>query len=144
MNNTNPHNVSLQVSQTVVDKDCSSKCVCQASGLVTCEKVSCASDEVCSVRGGVSGCHRKQGHCSISPAGKLNSFDGMSGAMAVQGAFEMAALCDVESELWFRVVVDVRVCSKGASPASAVVYVFFKEATVTVNSEKVTWVRSGL
>ncbi|XP_071325188.1 IgGFc-binding protein [Trachinotus anak] len=130
----------LTVGQAVVDKDCKSKCVCQASGRMKCEKLSCASREVCDVRDGVRGCHVKHGHCSISQVGHLSSFDGMSGAIGAQGAFEVASLCDEAAELWFRVVVDVRVCSKGASPAVSTVYVYFKETLVTVNSQHVTWV----
>lgn len=129
------------MGQTSVDKDCKSKCVCQASGLVKCENLSCASGEVCDVRDGTRGCHVKRGQCSISQVGQLNSFDGMSGAVGAQGAFQVASLCDETAELWFRVVADVRVCNKGMSPTVATVYVFFKETVVTVNSQQVTWVR---
>lgn len=125
----------------MVDKDCKSKCECQASGLVKCEKLSCASGEVCSVRDGVRGCHVKQGKCSVSHVGHLTSFDGMSGAIGAKGAFEVASLCDEAAKLWFRVVVDVRICSKGASPAVATVYVYFKETSIAVNSQHATWVR---
>ncbi|XP_075321405.1 IgGFc-binding protein-like [Odontesthes bonariensis] len=130
----------LMVGQTVVDKDCKSKCVCQASGLVKCEKLSCTNGDVCDVRDGVRGCHIKQGHCTISQVGKLSSFDDMSGAIGTQGAFEVASLCDEAAKQWFRVVVDVRKCIKSASPAVATVYVFFKDAIVTVNSQHETWV----
>lgn len=124
----------------MVDKECKSKCVCQASGLVKCEKLSCTSGEVCGIRDGVRDCQVKQGYCSVSEVGYLTSFDGMSGAMGAQGAFEVASLCDETSKLWFRVVVDVRICSKGASPTVATLYVFFQETTITVNSQRETWV----
>ncbi|XP_039662365.1 IgGFc-binding protein-like isoform X2 [Perca fluviatilis] len=130
----------LTVGQAVVDKACVSKCVCQASGLVKCEKLSCASGEVCGARDGVRGCHVKRGHCGVSQVGHFTSFDGMSGLIGAQGAFEVASLCDETDKLWFRVVVDVRVCSKGASPTVATVYVFFKETAIAVNSQHVTWV----
>lgn len=123
-----------------MDTDCTSKCVCQASGLVKCEKLSCVSGEVCSIREGVRSCHLKQGSCKINKAAHLTSFDGMSGAITALGAFEVASLCDETSKLWFRVVVDVRRCSQ--SPSVDTVYVFFKDTTVTVNSQQVTWVRS--
>lgn len=125
----------------MVDNDCKSKCVCQSSGLVKCEKLSCANGEVCNVRDGVRGCHPKRGHCTISHVGHLTSFDGMSGAIGVKGAFQVASLCDESAKLWFRVVVDVRACSKRASPAVATVYMFFRETTIAVNSQHVTWVR---
>ncbi|XP_040923803.1 IgGFc-binding protein [Betta splendens] len=129
----------LSVGQTAVDKNCTSRCVCQASGLIKCDSLSCGRGESCNVRDGVRGCHVQQGQCSVSPAGLFTSFDGMAGAVgAALGAFEAAALCDVASELWFRVVLDVRVCAKGTPPAVAAVYVFFKEAVVSVNSQQET------
>lgn len=123
----------------MVDKNCTSKCVCQASGLVTCEKLSCASGEECVLRNGVRGCRVQPGRCKISPAAHLTSFDGISGAIGARGAFEAASLCDETASLWFRVVVDVRVCREGASVAT--VHVFFKETVVTVNNRHETWVR---
>lgn len=130
----------LMVGQELVDNNCKSKCVCQASGMVKCEKLSCTSGEVCDIRDGVRGCHLKQGQCVVSRDGQLSSFDGMSGAIGAQGAFQVASLCDESAELWFRVVVDVRVCNKGAAPTVASVYVFFSDTIVVVNSEHVTWV----
>ncbi|KAM4735256.1 IgGFc-binding protein [Anableps anableps] len=134
------NNKYLTVGQAVVDKNCSSKCECQASGLVTCEKMFCTSGEVCDVRDGVRGCHVIQGHCIISPVGDLSSFDGMSAKIGSQGAFELVSLCDETSNQWFRVVVDVRLCRKRAPLTVATLYVFFKDTTVAVNSEHVVWV----
>uniref|UniRef100_A0A3P9H1N3 Fc fragment of IgG binding protein n=1 Tax=Oryzias latipes TaxID=8090 RepID=A0A3P9H1N3_ORYLA len=130
----------LTVNQVVVDKDCQSRCVCEASGLVKCQRLSCSSTEVCDVRGGVRSCHIKQAHCTISHAGQLSSFDGMTAAVEAQGAVEVASLCDETSENWFRVVADVRVCHKKSAFAPATVHVFFNEATVTVNSQHGIWV----
>ncbi|KAM3613584.1 uncharacterized protein V6R79_001825 [Siganus canaliculatus] len=130
----------LKVGQTVVDKDCKTKCECQASGVVQCEQLSCASREVCAIKDGIRGCHTQQSHCSVSPAGHFTSFDGLSGAVKAQGAFEVAYLCEGSMDLWFRVVVDVRVCKKNAAPSVATLYVFFKEAIIAVNSQHVTWV----
>ncbi|XP_068180237.1 IgGFc-binding protein [Antennarius striatus] len=130
----------LTVGETVVSNDCKSKCVCQASGLVKCEKFSCVGGEVCGIRDGLRDCHVKQGHCSVNEVGHLTTFDGMTGAIGIKGAFEVASLCDEAAKLWFRVVVDVRVCRRGARPAVATVYVFFKETTIAVNSQHVAWV----
>lgn len=130
----------LTVGQTVVDKGCKSKCVCQAAGQMKCEKLCCTSQEACEIRDGVRGCHAKQARCGVSEVGHLTSFDGMSGALAAQGAFELASVCDESAKLWFRVVADIRLCRKGASLSAATVYLFFNDAIVTVNSQRVTWV----
>ncbi|CAB1334085.1 unnamed protein product, partial [Coregonus sp. 'balchen'] len=129
----------LRVGQVVVTKGCDSKCVCQASGLVRYEKRICASGEVCGVKNEVRGCQLKHGHCMVHPGAHFTTFDCMRGVMGL-GAFEVASLCDQTSAQWFRVVVDVRVCSNGAYPNVATVYVFFKDVTVTVNSQHNTWV----
>ncbi|XP_041725879.1 IgGFc-binding protein-like [Coregonus clupeaformis] len=129
----------LRVGQVVVTKGCDSKCVCQASGLVRYEKRICASGEVCGVKDEVRGCQLKHGHCMVHPGAHFTTFDCMRGVMGL-GAFEVASLCDQTSAQWFRVVVDVRVCSNGAYPNVATVYVFFKDVTVTVNSQHNTWV----
>ncbi|KAM9309078.1 IgGFc-binding protein [Pholidichthys leucotaenia] len=130
----------LRVGDAVVDKNCRSKCVCQPSGEVNCEKLSCSSGQVCEIKDGVRDCHVERGHCTINQEGHLRSFDGMFGPMETRGAFEVASLCDENTELWFRVVVDVRVCKTGGAPSVAALYVFFKDAVVTVNSQHVTWV----
>lgn len=131
----------FQVGQSVISKDCKSKCVCQASGQLKCEKLSCARGKVCEVRDGVRGCHVTESECQVSHNGRLTSFDGMSGAIRTKGAFELASLCNETAKLWFRVVVDVRVCIRRAAPAVATVYVFFEDTTVTVNSQHEAWVR---
>lgn len=122
---------------------CSSKCTCKASGMTSCQEISCASGEECSIRDGTRGCFTRQRKCSISRKGHITSFDGMSGAIANNGAFELTSLCDESNQQWFRVVVDIRVCSTGSSPTVAILYVFFKDTTVAVNSQHVTWVRSA-
>lgn len=136
-------NICFQVGQEVIARDCKSKCVCRASGLVVCDDMSCANEEVCDARNGVRACHVKESQCSVSPSGVFTSFDGMTGTINknVRGAYEVASLCNENAKKWFRVVVDIRQCNTRAPPAVATLYVFFKESVVAVNSEHETWVR---
>lgn len=106
-----------------------------------CQKVSCVDGEECDVRDGVRGCFAKQKRCSVSNEGRLTSFDGMSGATATKGVFELTSLCDEGNEKWFRVAVDTRVCRKGGPLEAVTLYAFYKGTTVAVNSEHVAWVR---
>lgn len=135
------HTLFFQVGESVICSKCKSKCTCKASGVMSCQQISCANGEECDIRDGARGCFIKERECSISIKGHITSFDAMSGAIATNGAFELTSLCDESNEQWFRVVVDTRVCSKGASPTVATLYVFYKDATVVVNSQHVTWVR---
>lgn len=129
------------MGETAVCKKCKSKCTCKAAGAIQCKKISCVDGEDCGIRGGVRGCFRKQGRCSVSKKGELKSFDGMSGAIGTKGAFELTSLCDQSNKKWFRVVVDTRVCRRGGSLKVATLYVFYKGATVAVNKQRETWVR---
>uniref|UniRef100_A0AAV2MDB6 VWFD domain-containing protein n=1 Tax=Knipowitschia caucasica TaxID=637954 RepID=A0AAV2MDB6_KNICA len=129
----------LKVGESVVDPQCQSTCVCQAPGIVKCEKTVCGSSEVCEVRDGVRDCHPTQGQCSIDKAAHLSTFDGLTGPMGDLGAFEVASLCDFTDARWFRVVVDVRRCGKGSLVVDAV-YVFFTNYSIAVNGQQEVWV----
>ncbi|KAK7886665.1 hypothetical protein WMY93_026286 [Mugilogobius chulae] len=114
----------LTVGETVVDPHCNSKCVCQASGTVKCDKLHCGSSEVCEVRDGVRGCYGKQGQCVITRR-PPSSFDGMTGPMDAVGHM--------------RLVVDMRSCRKG-SQSVEIIHVFFKNNTITVNRQHDVWI----
>lgn len=129
------------MGESIICSKCRSKCTCKASGVTSCQQISCANGEECNIRDGTRGCFIRQKKCSISKKGHLTSFDAMSGAIANNGAFELTSLCDESNQQWFRVVVDIRVCRKRSSPTVAILYVFFKDTTVAVNSQHVAWVR---
>ncbi|KAJ8289756.1 hypothetical protein GJAV_G00004980 [Gymnothorax javanicus] len=129
----------IKSGHSVVSKECDTECKCYPTGAVLCEKHQCGSGETCGLRDGVRGCHPKEGICSVNPAGRFGSFDGMKGAAVELGAFEMASLCDLNSAQWFRVVADVRLCEKGGNSAAAV-YVYFKDTVVAINNRREAWI----
>ncbi|XP_061110253.1 IgGFc-binding protein-like [Conger conger] len=129
----------MKSGQSVVSKGCESVCTCYPTGAVLCKKQQCGIGETCRVRDGVRGCHPKEGDCSIKPGSHFGSFDGLAGGTDWHGAFEMASLCALQSEQWFRVVVDVRLCEKGGRATAAAVYVFFKDTVVSVNNRREAW-----
>ncbi|XP_034029562.1 IgGFc-binding protein-like [Thalassophryne amazonica] len=131
---------TYKLGQAEVDKECKSKCVCQESGEMKCAKLTCAAEEVCTVQDGVQDCHVKQGYCTVSPGGYLTSFDGMSGGVGGPGAFQLASLCDEDTALWFRVVVDVRVCSHCAAKQVVTVFVYLNNTSIIVNKDHLVWV----
>ncbi|KAJ3598355.1 hypothetical protein NHX12_001865 [Muraenolepis orangiensis] len=134
----------LSVGQAVVSRNCGSICECHWSGIIRCDALTCPSDQVCTLRDGVRGCHVKQGQCKVSSSGLLTTFDGASGAMGSLGAFEVASLCDDAANLWFRVVVDLRACrqdgGQDGSPGVVMLYVFFRDFTIAVSRQYATWV----
>ncbi|XP_030069242.1 IgGFc-binding protein [Microcaecilia unicolor] len=127
----------LKVCEAIILPDCSQKCTCQATGAVLCEKLICAEDEICTLKNGERGCFKKIGQCTITAQSDLTSFDGLSGNMVSNTATEVVSLCDLDSEDWFRMVVDFRFCSVGAT---TILHIFFRDVFIAVNQNKETWV----
>ncbi|KAJ6663498.1 hypothetical protein lerEdw1_009577 [Lerista edwardsae] len=130
----------IKAEESVLSKDCSEKCTCHASGRLTCEETGCKEGETCTLKNGVRGCAKQEGHCTLALGGQLTTFDGASGEIPYMGVYEVASLCDNTAHSWFRVIVDVRECGDGEGMAGAAIYVFFREAFIAISKNKETWV----
>uniref|UniRef100_A0A8C0IRT1 VWFD domain-containing protein n=1 Tax=Chelonoidis abingdonii TaxID=106734 RepID=A0A8C0IRT1_CHEAB len=126
--------------KNVISSDCSEKCTCHPSGGLICEKNSCPTGEICMLRDGMHGCVKQEGQCMVSPGAYLTTFDGAKGKFLYSGMYKVASLCDESSPAWFKVVVDICKCTNDGIPACAAIFVFFREALVTVNNNMETWV----
>ncbi|XP_062996671.1 IgGFc-binding protein-like [Elgaria multicarinata webbii] len=130
----------IKAEETVINKDCSEKCTCHASGRLTCEGISCRKGETCALKEGVRSCVRQEGQCTLTLGAQLTTFDGASGEILYSGIYEVVSLCNSTARTWFRVMVDVRDCSSGEARAAASVYVFFRQAFIAINRNKEAWV----
>uniref|UniRef100_K7FST3 VWFD domain-containing protein n=1 Tax=Pelodiscus sinensis TaxID=13735 RepID=K7FST3_PELSI len=133
----------IKSRESVISSDCSEKCTCHPSGGLICEKTSCLADEICVLRDGMHGCVKQEGRCIISPGAYFTTFDGAKGKLLYSGMYKVASLCDESSPSWFKVVVDISECTSDGIPAGAGIFVFFREAIITVNNNMGTWVRRG-
>ncbi|KAH0631332.1 hypothetical protein JD844_005620 [Phrynosoma platyrhinos] len=134
----------IKAGQAIISSDCSEKCTCRPSGQLTCEKISCAVGETCALTAKIRGCVRQEGHCTLTTGAWFMSFDGAKGKFLSNGAYKLASYCDEMSPSWFKVVVDINECNNEAVPVVAAVYIFFREAFITVTSHKETWVNGLL
>uniref|UniRef100_A0A8C3RUZ9 VWFD domain-containing protein n=1 Tax=Chelydra serpentina TaxID=8475 RepID=A0A8C3RUZ9_CHESE len=132
-----------QSRETVISSDCSEKCTCHPSGGLICEKNSCSTGEICVLRDGMHGCVKQESRCMVSPGAYLTTFDGAKGKLFFSGMYKVASLCDESSPAWFKVVVDISECTNDGIPAGAAIFVFFRDALITVNNNMETWVRGG-
>ncbi|XP_034612835.1 IgGFc-binding protein-like [Trachemys scripta elegans] len=130
----------IKSRENVISSDCSEKCTCHPSGGLICEKNSCATGEICVLRDGMHGCAKQEGRCMVSPGAYLTTFDGAKGKLLYSGTYKVASLCDESSPAWFKVVVDISSCTNDGIPACAAIFVFFREALITVNNNMETWV----
>ncbi|TFJ95920.1 molecular chaperone DnaJ [Platysternon megacephalum] len=130
----------IKFRESVISSDCSEKCTCHPSGGLICEKNSCPTGEICVLRDGMHGCVKQEGRCMVSPGAYLTTFDGVKGKLLYIGTYKVASLCDESSPAWFKVVVDISKCTNDGIPACAAIFVFFREALITVNNNMETWV----
>ncbi|NWZ28376.1 FCGBP protein, partial [Asarcornis scutulata] len=130
----------FKAGETVVSNNCSTKCNCHPSRGLICEATRCPPDEVCATREGVQRCIKQEGWCRISPGAFLTTFDGAGGRLPFSGTYKIAALCDERSPSWFKVVVEVSECRDDGIPAAVAVFVFFRDAFITVNNNMEVWV----
>ncbi|KAJ6663879.1 hypothetical protein lerEdw1_009960 [Lerista edwardsae] len=134
----------FQAGETIFAHDCLEKCTCHPSGQLTCEESRCAVGETCALTGKVRRCVRQDGQCTLEPGAWLTSFDGAKGKLLSNGVYKLAAFCNEKSAAWFKVVVDVSDCGEDSVPAGTAVYVFFREAFITVTNHQETWVNGLL
>ncbi|NXC37851.1 FCGBP protein, partial [Penelope pileata] len=130
----------LKAGETVTSNNCTTKCHCHPSHGLTCEATRCPPGEVCATQEGTQRCLRQEGRCQVSPGASVTTFDGAGGRLPFSGTYKMAALCDERSPRWFKVVVEVSECRDGGVPAAVTVFVFFRDAFITVNNNMEVWV----
>uniref|UniRef100_A0A663FAV6 VWFD domain-containing protein n=1 Tax=Aquila chrysaetos chrysaetos TaxID=223781 RepID=A0A663FAV6_AQUCH len=133
----------FQAGETIISSNCSKKCNCHLSQGLVCEDIRCPPDEVCATRDGVQRCVKREGQCRVSPGASLTTFDGAGGRLLASGTYKVTALCNEQSPNWFKVVVDVSECRDDSIPAAVAVFIFFREAFITVNNNMEVWVSRG-
>ncbi|XP_053254310.1 IgGFc-binding protein-like isoform X1 [Podarcis raffonei] len=134
----------IKAGETIISNNCTEKCTCRPSGQLTCVETSCAAGETCVLTDKVRSCVRQEGHCTLSPGAWFTSFDGAKGKLLASGIYKIASYCDEQSPSWFKVLVDVSECNEDTVPAGTAVYVFFREAFISVTNFKETWVNGLL
>ncbi|XP_040977901.1 IgGFc-binding protein-like [Aquila chrysaetos chrysaetos] len=130
----------FKAGETIISSNCSKKCNCHLSQGLVCEDIRCPPDEVCATRDGVQRCVKREGQCRVSPGASLTTFDGAGGRLLASGTYKVTALCNEQSPNWFKVVVDVSECRDDSIPAAVAVFIFFREAFITVNNNMEVWV----
>ncbi|XP_055655119.1 IgGFc-binding protein-like isoform X1 [Falco peregrinus] len=130
----------FKARETIISNNCSTKCSCHPSQGLICEDMWCPPDEVCTRRDGAQLCVKREGRCRLSPGASLTTFDGTRGDLLTSGTYKVAALCNEQSPNWFKVVVEVSECRDDNIPAAVAVFVFFREAFITVNNNMEVWV----
>ncbi|XP_074837440.1 IgGFc-binding protein-like [Carettochelys insculpta] len=133
----------IKSRETLLSSDCSAKCTCHPPGGLTCEKNSCSAGEICILRDGMHACQKQEGQCKITPGAYLTTFDGATGKLLHSGMYKVASLCDERSPEWFKLVVDISECTSDGIPVVAAIFVFFREALISVSNME-TWVNGRL
>ncbi|XP_070806129.1 IgGFc-binding protein-like [Pituophis catenifer annectens] len=134
----------IKAGETLLSNDCSEKNTCHPSNQLIRVKNHCAAGETCMLTAKGYGCVRQEGRCTLSPETWFSSFDGVQGKLITSGVYKLASYCDEDSPTWFKLVVDINDCDDHMVPAATAIYVFFREAFITVTNFKETWVNGLL
>ncbi|CAI5781335.1 IgGFc-binding protein-like [Podarcis lilfordi] len=130
----------IKAGETIVFEGCSTSCTCRPTGQLVCEGTSCQLGEICRLHNGVRGCRGQEGECIIVPGARLTSFDGVSGGILYEGAYEVASLCNENDLLWFRIIAVVKKCNEMDLPSVSIIHIFFQRMLITVKTNKEAWV----
>ncbi|XP_026558170.1 IgGFc-binding protein-like isoform X2 [Pseudonaja textilis] len=134
----------IKAGESLLSKDCSEKSTCHPSNKLIHVKNRCAAGETCMLTAKGYSCVRQEGHCTLNPDAWFSSFDGVEGKLITSGVYKLASYCDEDSPSWFKLVVDINDCNDHMMPATTAIYVFFREAFITVTNFKETWVNGLL
>ncbi len=88
-------------------------------------------------KGGVMGCYIQQ--CSMDSNGTLTAFMGETGTISVPGYYDIIQHCNQSQTDWFKVVVNIQMCTPGVNTIMAV-YLFFDDMMITLSNKHSIWV----
>ncbi|XP_063168367.1 IgGFc-binding protein-like [Candoia aspera] len=129
----------IQQGESHLSPDCRMRCTCTGSGQLSCLPYSCGTGEACGLRNGLRGCFPTEGRCIMIPGDNFSSFDGLSGDISAPGAYQLASLCDIQSDDWFRLIISITSCLP-VQTTTVILHFFFKNLFITVNDQKEVWV----
>ncbi|KAJ8332931.1 hypothetical protein SKAU_G00418270 [Synaphobranchus kaupii] len=111
---------------------CTKRCWCEQLGGAACEPTTCSSGQQCLLRDGAWGCHSDVGICQVLPNLTLKTLDGLELRLRRDVAFNLASLCDRESDRWFQLVIFQGRCEEDR--AVNVLHLFLSGATVVIHN----------
>ncbi|XP_075594390.1 IgGFc-binding protein-like [Balearica regulorum gibbericeps] len=128
----------FEIAETVLSSDCSQSCTCQAAGGMHCQPAGCPFGQTCGFKNNVRACVEQPGRCTLVPAARFVSFDGITGTTTATGIYVVTSLCDPRNAAWFRLLVDVG--ENRDRPVVVALHLFSGRAFVTVKRDKKVWV----
>uniref|UniRef100_A0ABM5ESF2 Alpha-tectorin-like n=1 Tax=Pogona vitticeps TaxID=103695 RepID=A0ABM5ESF2_9SAUR len=125
----------LKVGVKVITPNCKEECSCQRQGQVVCTPLPCGPGQACVLSNAKWTCVRQEGHCTVAHGHIFTSYDGVSGKLPLDGAYEISALNDAQSQSWFRVVAQVHKCSTCPTPVVVSVTIYFHKFILLIKQD---------
>ncbi|KAM7070917.1 IgGFc-binding protein-like [Acridotheres tristis] len=127
----------FQIAETVLTPDCSQSCTCRGPGGLQCRPFTCPFGHTCGLRDGTRTCIARPGRCTLSPATRSITFDGVTGTALAPGIYVVASVCDPRDPAWFRLLGDIR--DTGEQPAVMALHLFTAHSFITVRRDRKVW-----
>lgn len=129
-----------QIAETVLTHDCSQSCTCRGAGGLQCRAAGCPFGQSCGLADGTRSCVDQPGRCTLAPASRFISFDGIAaaGPTMATGIYVVAFLCDTQQPAWFRLLAQVG--EDQDRPVVVALHLYSPGAFVTVRRDKKVWV----
>ncbi|KAI1229560.1 hypothetical protein IHE44_0011826, partial [Lamprotornis superbus] len=127
----------FQIAETMLTPDCSQSCTCRGPGGLQCRPFTCPFGHTCGLRDGTRTCIARPGRCTLSPATRFVTFDGVAGTALATGIYVVASVCDPRDPAWFRLLGDIR--DTGEQPAVMALHLFTPHGFITVRRDRKVW-----
>lgn len=125
---------SLQ-NESLYAPGCSKRCWCELLGGAACEATACAPEQRCLLRNGAWGCHSDVGVCQVHPDLSFRTLDGLESNLQLDISYNLASLCDQDSDRWFQVVLFQGYCE--GNPLVHALHLFLHGVTMVIRNGRV-------
>ncbi|XP_041334538.1 IgGFc-binding protein-like isoform X1 [Pyrgilauda ruficollis] len=132
----------VAIAETILTSDCSQSCTFLGPGGFQFHPFTCPFSHICSLHDGSHTCIAHLGHCTLSPATRFVTCDGVTGATLATGICVAASVCDPRDPVWFQLLGDVK--DLGDQLAVVAFHLFTRHGLITVQRNRKVWLTEFL
>ncbi|KAG8433675.1 hypothetical protein GDO86_012140 [Hymenochirus boettgeri] len=130
----------MGVGTSVLSSDCLQSCTCANGGVVVCSANSCSDTQYCDLQNGERACYEKKGSCTLDVRANMMTFDKLHGQVPFTSIFDLASVCDLSLDTWFRLVAITQSCNTEGSFDLSSIHAYFQGVSIAITPGLEAWV----